>query len=63
MSFSLKEFEHYVDLFEEMQKRLDDEEGEERGSQDGYEWSPGLDEFDLTDIAEMRARYGLTIED
>jgi len=63
VSFSLKEFEHYVDLFEEMQKRLDDEEGEERGSQDGYEWSPGLDEFDLTDIAEMRARYGLTIED
>ena len=57
--FSLKEFEHYVDLFEEMQERMDDEEGEKNESG----WSPALDEFDLADISEMRERYGLTIED
>ncbi len=61
--FSMKEFEHYVDLFEEMQERTKNEEGEESGSQDGFVWSPVLDEFDLADIAEMRERYGLTIED
>ena len=58
--FSLEEFEHYVDLFEEMQERMDNEEDE---SQDVFEWSPVLDEFDLADISEMRERYGLTIED
>jgi hypothetical protein len=61
--FSLEEFEHYVDLFEEMLERMDDEEGEESESQDEFEWSPVLDEFDLADIADMGERYGLTIED
>ena len=63
VSFSIEEFEHYVNLFEEMQERMDNEEGEESGSQEGFEWSPMLDEFDLADIAEMRERYGLIIED
>jgi len=59
VSFSIEEFEHYVDLFEEMQERMN----EEGGSQDESGWSPALDEFDLADIAEMKERYGLTIED
>ncbi len=62
VSFSIEEFEHYVDLFEEMQERMDNEEGEESGSQDGFKWSPVLNEFDLADIAEMRERYGLITE-
>ncbi len=62
VSFSMEEFEHYVDLFEEMQERMDNE-GEESESQDESEWSQVLNEFDLADIAEMRERYGLIIED
>lgn len=62
VSFSIEEFEHYVDLFEEMQERMDNE-GEESESQDESEWSQVLNEFDLADIAEMRERYGLIIED
>ena len=58
--FSLEEFEHYVDLFEEMQERLDNEKDE---SQDGFGWNSELDEFDLADIAEMRERCGLILED
>ena len=60
--FSLEEFEHYVDLFEEMLERMD-EEGEDVESQDEFKWSPVLNEFDLANIAEMRERYGLIIED
>ena len=62
VSFSMEEFEYYVDLFEEMQERRDNEESEESESQDESEWSPVLNEFDLADIAEMRERYGLITE-
>ena len=61
VSFSIEEFEHYVDLFEEMQERMDNE-SEESESQDESGWSPVLNEFDLADIAEMRERYGLITE-
>ena len=60
--FSLEEFEHYVDLFEEMQERMN-KEGEESESHDESGWSPAFDEFDLADITEMRERYGLIRED
>lgn len=65
VSFSLEEFEHYADLFEEMLERMDGEEaeGEESEPQAEPEWSPVLDEFDLAEIAEMRKRYGLIRED
>ncbi len=63
--FSMEEFEHYVDLFEEMLERLDSEEaeGEENEPKAELERSPVLDEFDLADISEMRERYGMIIED
>lgn len=65
VSFSLEEFEHYADLFEEMLERMDREEaeGEESEPQAEPEWSPVLDEFDLAEIVEMRKRYGLIRED
>ena len=34
VSVSMEEFEHYVDLFEEMQERMDNEEGEESEKRD-----------------------------
>ena len=64
VSVSMEEFEHYVDLFEEMLGRLEreDAEGEENEPQADLEWSPVLDGFDLAEIADMRERYGLIRE-
>ncbi len=64
VSFSLEEFEHYVDLFEEMLERMDKKaEGYESETQAEPEWSPLLDEFDMAEIADMRERLGLIRED
>ena len=63
VSFSMKEFEQYVDLFEEMLERMDDEEGEDNESHEGFEWSPVLDEFDLAEIVKMREQLGRMTED
>jgi hypothetical protein len=60
VSFSLEEFERYVDLFEEMLERIE-EEGELsecKYNQDELDWTLALDEFDLAEIAGMRARFG-----
>ncbi len=60
VSFSLEEFDHYADLFEEMLERMDREEAE--GEDIEKQWSPALDEFDLAEIADLRERYGLIRE-
>jgi hypothetical protein len=65
VTFSTEEFDHYADLFEEMLERMEEAEGEERDDrriQDESEWSYELDAFDLAEIAGMRERYGLTLE-
>ncbi len=62
--FSLEEFERYVDLFEEMLERIE-EEGELnecKYNQDELDWNLALDEFDLAEIAGMRERFGLIRE-
>ncbi len=64
VSFSLEEFERYVDLFEEMLERIE-EEGELNGckyNQDELDWNLALNEFDLAEIAGMRARFHLIRE-
>ncbi len=64
-SFSLKEFERYVDLFEEMLERMEEAEGENsecQCNQDELDWNPALDEFDLAEIAGMRERFSLIRE-
>ena len=62
-SFSMEEFERYVDLFEEMLDRMEEEtEGEKsecQCNQDELDWSLELDEFDMAEIAGMRERFGL----
>ncbi len=63
-SFSLGEFERYVDLFEEMLERIE-EEGELnecKYNQDELDWNLALDEFDLAEIAGMRERFHLIRE-
>ena len=60
VSFSLEEFDHYADLFEEMLERMDREEAE--GEDIEKQWSPALNEFDLTEIADLRERYDLIRE-
>ncbi len=64
VSFSVKEFEHYADLFEEMLERLEREEAEGQLNEPRaeLEWSPVLDGFDLAEISDMRERYGLIRE-
>jgi hypothetical protein len=62
VSFSLEEFEHYADLFEEMLERMEGAESEEIESQNELGWNLELDEFDLAEIGGMRARYGLIRE-
>jgi hypothetical protein len=63
VSFSLEEFERYVDLFEDMLERMEREEAESCESEnidhDESNWSCKLDEFDLAEIADMRERYCL----
>jgi hypothetical protein len=59
VDFSIEEFERYADLFEEMLERMDREETEGREE----EHSVILDEFDMAEIAYMRERFGLTLED
>ena len=60
VSFSLEEFERYVNLFEEM---LDEDESSEcQCNQVELDWSIGLDEFDLAEISGMRERFGLIRE-
>jgi hypothetical protein len=62
LSFSLEEFELYVNLFEEMLESMDGEEGdnkEHQCTQDELDWNLTLDEFDLAEIADMRERNGL----
>lgn len=59
VDFSTEEFERYADLFEEMLERMDREEAEGREE----ERRVVLDEFDLAEIAYMRERFGLTLED
>jgi hypothetical protein len=64
VSFSVEEFEHYADLFEEILERLEREEAEDQENEPRaeLEWSPVLDRFDLAEIADMRERYGLIRE-
>ncbi len=64
VSFSMEEFERYVDLFEEMQERMEEdaENNECQCNQDELDWSLELDEFDLAEIAGMRERFGLIRE-
>ncbi len=62
VSFSLEEFERYVDLFEEMREREEGEFSECKCSQDELDWNLALDEFDLAEIAGMRERFGLIRE-
>ena len=61
VEFSLSEFEHYCDVFEEMFERMDQDEGEAPWTSklDDSDWDLLLDEFDRADIARMRKRFGL----
>ena len=61
-SFSLEEFERYVDLFEEMLEREEGENSECKCSQDELDWNLALDEFDLAEISGMRERFHLIRE-
>ncbi len=62
VSFSLKEFERYVDLFEEMLEREEGGLNECKYNQDELDWNLALDEFDLAEIAGMRERFHLIRE-
>jgi hypothetical protein len=57
VDFSTEEFERYADLFEEMLERIEETEGGEEAH------IVVLDEFDMAEIAHMRERFGLTLED
>jgi len=63
VEFSLSEFEHYCDVFEEMFERMDREESEGEAPWtsrlDDSDWDLLLDEFDRADIARMRESFGL----
>ncbi len=64
VSFSLEEFERYVDLFEEIRERekAEGENSECKCNQDELDWNLALNEFDLAEIAGMKERFHLIRE-